>query len=126
MREYRFEYRPPVSPGRALFRARNSGRVEHQLRLVPLSEDVPPISEQLRSEARRIVAPFAGMPPQRPNQSAALAVDLRPGQRYALICYVVDGDGESHARKGMSAEFRVPSVPVSVGGSGDRSEGKPA
>jgi hypothetical protein len=34
-------------------------------------------------------------------------VDLVPGQRYALVCFVSGPDGQAHAIKGMNAEFRA-------------------
>jgi hypothetical protein len=41
-----------------------------------------------------------------PGGNGAVAVDLGPG-RYALICFLTDDDGQSHALKGMATEFRI-------------------
>ncbi|HWC27076.1 MAG TPA: hypothetical protein VG474_10885, partial [Solirubrobacteraceae bacterium] len=48
MEEYRFVFRAPAAPGRVVLRARNTGRQEHELVLLPLPEDFPPIAEQLK------------------------------------------------------------------------------
>lgn len=106
--EYRFSYRAPVAAGRVVFRFTNVGGRPHRPSLLPLSDDLPPIDEQLRGTRRRPITPFAGIPTRAPGQKGSFAVELVAGTRYALICFMEDGDGRSHAVKGMSAEFRVP------------------
>lgn len=108
MREYRFEYPPAVPSGRVVFRLVNAGRREHQPDLLPLGDDFPPIDEQVRGEQRRVVTPFAGVPPRGPGETGTFAVDLAPGQRYAFVCFAEDPDGRSHALEGMTSEFRTP------------------
>lgn len=108
MRDYRYDFEPPSRPGRAVFRARNAGEVSHELRLLPLSDDIPPIEQQVMGEERREVPAFGRIHPRLPAGQGVFAVDLQPGQRYALVCFVYDRDGEVHARKGMVAEFRTP------------------
>jgi len=110
MADYRFEYDPIVPSGRVIFRATNVGTVPHQLFLLPLTEDFPLIDVQLNGPERRILTPFAEMPAQQPGVTAAFAVDLVAGQRYALICFMRDADGKSHTAKGMSSEFRAGGV----------------
>ena len=118
MREYGFEYDVGIPAGRVVFVAQNAGRLPHRMVLVPLPDDVPPIDVQLRSTERRFVEPFAGFTDRAPGDAGSFAVDLDPGQRYAMICYVMGPDGQSHARKGMSSEFRTaaqedgPTAPV--------------
>lgn len=107
MTEYRFEHQPQIRPGRTVFRVVNTGTEPHSLVLVELAEDIPPIDEQLRSPDRRGAATFAQVPERPPGSRDTFAVDLLPG-RYALICFTRGADGESHALKGMSSEFRVP------------------
>lgn len=107
MDEYAFHYDPQIPAGRVVFRFDNVGDLPHRVTMVPLTEDVPPIAEQLRSAERLFLAPFAGIPDRRPGFSGAFAVDLIPGVRYAFICFVVDADDESHASKGMASEFRA-------------------
>lgn len=106
MSEYRFEYPPVVPSGRVVFRVRNAGQVEHQLELLHLSEEFPPIDVQVRGSERRVVTPLAGVRNRRPGASGTFAVDLVPGRRYAIVCFVRDSDGEVHAVKGMNSEFR--------------------
>jgi len=111
MTEYRFDYTPPAVSGRVLFRVTNRGQENHELSLEPLTEDFPPIDEQLHGSVRRFLPPFAGVATQRPGQRRAFAVDLQPGVRYALICFSQAPDGQSHALKGMSSEFRAGPLP---------------
>lgn len=107
MDEFRFSYQGPVPAGRVVFRIRNAGSVKHRLTLLPLEEDVPPIEAQLRGAERRLVKPFAGVPVRRPGKTGTFAVDLAPGRRYAIICFLRDDDGRPHALKGMTGEFRT-------------------
>jgi len=107
MREFRFDHQRDVPAGRVVFQLRNDGRLEHELTLLPLAEDVPPISEQVSGSQRRQLAPFAGVYPRQPGTTDTFAVDLVAGRRYALLCYLRDSDGTSHARKGMASEFRA-------------------
>jgi len=112
MVDYKFIYSAPTRPGRAVFTVTNAGKVDHHLTLIPLSDDLPPIDEQLHGTTRRSVNPEAQSPTLRPGESEAFAVDLVPGQRYALICFLRDrGDPVNHALKGMNAEFRDPRGP---------------
>jgi hypothetical protein len=106
MREFRFEQAPLAAEGRVVFRVRNAGNVTHELVLVALPEDFPPIDEQLRSEERQGVDTVVAIHDRPPGNRTTFASDLQPG-RYAFICFVRDPDGVSHALKGMSAEFRV-------------------
>lgn len=107
MQEYRFEHPPQIPSGRVIFEIRNSGREQHKLALLPLDEQLPPLDAQLRGSERRIITPFAGIPPRQPGRTGTFAVDLVPGQRYALVCFLSTPAGELHALKGMNAEFRA-------------------
>lgn len=116
MVDYAFEFERPLPAGHVVFRARNAGSVPHRLALLPLDEDVPPIDIQLKGSERRVVAPFASIYDRRPGDFEAFAVNLVRGRRYAIACFVVDADEQSHALKGMASEFRagggdVPSAP---------------
>lgn len=107
MHDYRFEYDAPVPAGRVVFRARNAGRVAHHLTMIPLPDDVASIDAQLRSSQRRFVRPFAGFSERAPGDTGTFAVDLVPGRRYAMICSVLDKNGEPHWRKGMASQFET-------------------
>lgn len=110
MDEYEFSYDAQIPAGRVVFRFVNDGHLQHRPALLPLSDDVPPILEQVRGTNRRSAAPFAGTPDREPGAIGTFAVDLAPGQRYALICFARDPDGDSHAQLGMVSEFRTPSI----------------
>lgn len=108
MVDHRFELDRPVPAGRVVFQITNDGQSAHDLIMLPLAEDVPPIAEQLRGSERRLVQPYAGIYQRPPGDTGTFAVDLLPGQRYAMICVVVGEDGEPHWKKGMVVEFRTP------------------
>lgn len=107
MEEYHYQYDEPVPSGRVVFRFQNNGEVGHRPALLPLSDDLPPIQEQLRGETRATAAPFAGILPRQPGETGTFAVDLVPGQRYALICLARDSQDRPHATQGMAVEFRA-------------------
>lgn len=106
MHEYGFELRGPSAPGRVVFRVANRGQLSHELIMVFLEEDLPPLDQQLRGAERRVVPTFARLPERRPGGSGVFAVDLGEG-RYGFVCFIQDPDGVQHAQKGMSTEFRV-------------------
>lgn len=106
MSDHHFEYEPPAAPGRVVFEARNDGVSEHELVLVRLPDDLPPLAEQLRSRDRRVIPTIASLSSRPPGRTGTFAVDLEPG-RYGIICFVEDPGGVQHARKGMSSEFQV-------------------
>ena len=106
MEEYRFVFRAPAAPGRVVLRARNTGRQEHELVLLPLPEDFPPIAEQLKGRQRRLVGTLAFVQPLHAGKEGVLAVDLRRG-RYAIVCLLEDREGVRNAERGMATEFRV-------------------
>jgi hypothetical protein len=117
MREYHFDYNSSIPAGPAVFNVVNTGRIPHQMSLIRLDEDVPPIDVQLHGPNRRIVTPFAGVPLRNPGQDGTFAVNLVQGQRYAVICFLSDPwDGQSHALKGMNSEFRAgpPSAKLTI------------
>lgn len=107
LHDYRFELTGTVPAGRVVFRVRNVGRVAHNLVLLALAESIPPIDEQLRGDSRELVTPFAGARPRDPQTEGSFAVELVEGQRYAMICTLLDPERRSHALKGMNAEFRA-------------------
>lgn len=106
--EYQFQYTGLIPAGRVVFQVRNEGSLWHELALLPLSDQLPPIDAQLRGSERQAIRPFAGAAPQPPGATGAFAVNLDPGRRYAFVCFVRDPDNATHAVKGMSLEFRTP------------------
>lgn len=117
MADYRFQYKQPVSNGRVLFRVANTGKANHSLSLLPLSDDIPPIDQQLRGSERRAVIPVAAIKARPPGTTTSFAVDLAPDRRYAMVCFVEDAEG-SHALRGMASEFRVAGTPTEPGSTG--------
>lgn len=107
MHDFRFELDRDVPAGRVVFRAINAGKSPHNLTMIPLPDDVPPIAEQLRGTQRRLVEPFAGIYEREAGDTGTFAVDLAANQRYAMICSVPAEDGEPHWMKGMASEFRA-------------------
>lgn len=106
MRDYTFTWDGPIPAGRVVFRAGNAAEHEHQMTLLSLPDDLPPIETQLRGETRRLLPLIAKFPARSPGATGTFAVDLKPG-RHALVCFLIDPDGVSHALKGMASEFRV-------------------
>lgn len=111
MTEYRLDYERPVPAGRVVFRIVNAGRNAHRLALLPLPESFPPLEAQLGGPKRRPVSPFASVSDLRPGTSDSFAVDLIPGQRYALLDFSLTPEGKPNALLGMASEFRARGRP---------------
>lgn len=107
MSDFRFDVESDVPSGRVVFRVVNEGAADHLLVLLRLPADFGPIAEQLRGDQRRSVTSLAGVPVRRPGTPGVFAVDLDTTNRYAILCTIVDPDGQSHAQKGMAADLRV-------------------
>jgi hypothetical protein len=104
-------YSTPVPAGRVQVRVVNEGDTPHGLTMLPLGDDEPPIGELLTNDTAEVRAPFAGVPPLEPGQTARFAVDLDTGRRYALYDSTTkpgDLQGRSHAQTGWHTEFRTP------------------
>lgn len=106
MTEFSYHYDRTIPSGRVIFRMVNAGHLVHEPNLFPLSDDVPPIDQQVRGDTRQAVAPFAGVVARQPGQVGSFAVDVEPGQRYAFVCFARTPDNQSHAKLGMAIEFR--------------------
>jgi hypothetical protein len=110
MTEFKFIHEPVLSAGRVVFRVHNVGQLDHELVIVKLPDDYPPLDVQLRSDTRRAVPTFFFEPGRRPAQSGTFALDLVRG-RYGMLCSVhdpQDPEALTHALKGMNSEFVVP------------------
>lgn len=113
MAEYSIAAPSVVPAGRALFRVRNAGHIDHQLSVVALPDDFPVTFQAQFDSPNRIALPvLIQLPRQRPGQtdspngSEVFAIDLAPG-RYGLMCSLVDADQVGHERKGMTAIIAV-------------------
>lgn len=107
MREHAFDFDPTaIRSGQVLVRLRNAGAVAHELSVVGLPADAPPLEDQLRSAEPSALATIAILRARPPGATGTFALALSPG-RYAFICVLKDADGTTHAAKGMVAEFAV-------------------
>lgn len=106
MVEFAFAHVQSVPAGRVVLRAGNAGREDHELVLVALPADLPPLAAQLQGDERSAVPTVARVSAVEPGGSGSVAVDLAPG-RYGFICFVKGHDGTQHSIKGMSSELRV-------------------
>lgn len=106
MGDYSFSHLAAAPSGRVVVQLDNTGSRPHQLVLVKLPEELPPLAEQLRSDTRQAVETIANLTDRPAGSRNAIAVDLEPG-RYGLVCFLRDPDGLQHHAKGMSSEFRV-------------------
>jgi len=107
MREYSLAFKTSIPAGRVVFIGTNRGTIRHQMTLLALPADLPPLTRQLRSETKRqVAATIAATRVVDPGQYATFAADLAPG-RYGLLCFVKEPKERSHAVKGMAKEFKV-------------------
>jgi hypothetical protein len=105
MRDYRFEH-GFMPKGQVVFDVKNLGAARHRLSLIQLPPELPPIEQQVQGSERAAVTTQAAVADLGPGGIGTVATELVPG-RYALVCFNVDADGSSHARKGMATEFRI-------------------
>lgn len=112
MADFSFGHDAEIAGGRTLFRVVNTGKVRHNLSLLPLTEDMPPIAEQLVGTTRRAITPLAAVRSRPPGARTTFAADLTPGTRYAFICFVIGDDGQPHWQAGMASEFRASGAAV--------------
>lgn len=105
LREYTFDVEEPVRPGRVVFRVSNQGKLDHDLALVELPDDVATVDELVDSD-RPGVAPVYTMATRAPGETGLFAVDLPEG-RYALLGFESGQDGTPHYRNGMVADLEV-------------------
>lgn len=112
MRDYDFRLRQPVvRAGRVVFVARNTGRVDHEVVVLPLPQDVVGrLDDEVRSPTEKAVSTLTQLPAQQAGAVATFALDL-PAGNYGLVCLLKDAAGLSHAARGMNAELRVTARP---------------
>lgn len=106
MRDYWFDFNANAIPrGRVVFQITNAGKQYHELALIPLPPDFPPLKEQVEGTNRRVVSELVSSPPLQPGASDTFAADLTPG-RWGFVDFFIGSEG-SHAAKGDAAEFLV-------------------
>ena len=107
LRDYWFDFNASGIPrGRVVFQITNAGKHYHELALIPLPPDFPPIKEQVEGSQRRVVNELVSSPPLQPGASDTFAANLTAG-RWAFVDFFIDAVEGSNAAKGDAAEFRV-------------------
>ena len=107
-------FRGPATlpPGPVSFTLNNEGRFPHELRLVELDEDDPPLHEIANRAPREIpdLVTQIGMIRQVRSREVSperIEVELETG-RYGFLCLLrITNSQETHAALGMSWEFTV-------------------
>lgn len=97
----------PVPAGRVVFRIENAGEEPHQLSLLLVAEDTPPIEEQLQDPPEQSPTMLARVPLLRPGETSLFAVGLAAEQRYALVDLSQPPEGEPPAERGVVTEFHT-------------------
>ena len=106
MVDYRFQAPSTIPVGRVVFDVVNRGQHPHELVLVPLPSNFPPLNQQLHSNTRRALPTIAYLPAVPPGGDGTFAVDLAAG-RYGIISFVQGSDGNIDALRGMNAEIHA-------------------
>ena len=106
MVDYHFDAPSTIAVGRVVFDVVNHGKHPHELVLIPLPADFPPLNQQLHSPTRRALPTIADLPQISPGGSGTFAVDLIAG-RYGIISFVAGSDDQPDALKGMNTEIKV-------------------
>lgn len=104
---HELELERSMPAGRVVVRLTNAGDERHQLTVLRLAEDSPPIEEQLEPgdyEPPEVVARVAEL---KPGETGMVAVELTAGERYALVDLSESTDARLHARLGVATEFRA-------------------
>jgi hypothetical protein len=102
MKEYSFDHQP-IPAGRLVVNLENDGREEHDFVLAALPAGV---DVGAKKDSGQLVATVFQTRPRPPGSVRRFAVDLVPG-RYAMLCFIQDKDGRTHADKGMVSQFTV-------------------
>jgi uncharacterized cupredoxin-like copper-binding protein len=84
----------------------NVGQTGHSMTMIKLPDSFDKPVKALFDGESRVFPTVTQVLERPPGSHATLAVDLSAG-RYALICFMRDGDGAAHYNKGMVSEFRV-------------------
>lgn len=88
----------------------NDGKEEHELTMVGIKEDAPPLDELVKMSDDEVSKYFAtqpfGIQPIEPGASESTTEDLKPGL-YAMVCFVETKDGKPHVALGMFNSLTV-------------------
>jgi hypothetical protein len=110
MSEFAFDFdENEITGGNIAFNVENSGAEPHQVVIARVSEDLD-LEQAVRSEEEEPPGVeelgFVGDFEPGTESTVLLAEELQAG-RYAIVCFVEAADGETHAVKGMFADFTV-------------------
>ena len=97
--------------GETEFTFTNDGEEPHEMTLIPLTEDAPPLDELIKGSEKEASKYFAGKPEHTDakagEEGKSITVDLKPGV-YAYVCFVSTKQSEKpHAFLGMRGTFEV-------------------
>lgn len=96
-----------VPAGRVVIRISNRGERPHQLSLLSLALESPPVEEQLRDPPEDGPQLLAQVPLLDPGETGMFAAWLREGRRYALADLSEGPNGDLYAEHGVATEFRA-------------------
>jgi hypothetical protein len=109
--EYGFVLPETLPAGETTFTLKNNGEEPHQLILVPLVDDAPPVADLIKLSQKESAKYFSGKPSEahaKPGEEAKpLEVNLEAG-RYGYVCFVRTKESKKpHAFLGMYGELTV-------------------
>ena len=109
--DFAFKVPASVPAGETEITLENAGKEEHELQLVPLSDDAPDVEKLLDMPQKEAEKFFAGKPisikPIAPGATETLNADLQPGT-YGMVCFVVSKkEKKPHAFLGMYNQITV-------------------
>jgi plastocyanin len=109
--EYGFVLPETLPAGETTFAFKNNGKEPHQLILVPLLDDAPPVEDLIKLSQKEGAKYFKGRPSEtsaKPGEEGKpLEVTLEAG-RYGYVCFVRTKESKKpHAFLGMYGELTV-------------------
>lgn len=100
-------YDGSVPAGRVVFHVENAGEQPHQLSLLSLADESPPVAEQLEDPPEQSPSLLARVPLLGPGETSMFAAGLAEGQRYALVDLSQASDESTYGQQGVAVEFRA-------------------
>lgn len=107
--EYKFTIDQPMKPGLNTITLKNSGKEEHQITIVQLTDGKTMADVGKALAAQPLVVPpwmrfSGGVAGANPNAQASVETEM-PAGKYILLCFTSGADGVPHAAKGMITEL---------------------
>ena len=110
--DFAFELPPTAPAGVTDITFENNGEEPHELVMVPLAADAPPITDLIELPEKKAEKFFAGQPvgsdgPIEAGETKELSAELQPGT-YGLVCFVESKtEKQPHAFLGMVNSLTV-------------------